>query len=109
MHDGTEVSPDLQNVSRRVDASNALNDSFAFSAMGFRHKVIFFVACVGISSDCLADQLSVFLGGKVEQVDVGRLIVFSSERCVLEASIQDAGSEMLAEVGHRHVREERVE
>ena len=45
----------------------------------------------------------------MEQVDVGRLVVISSEWCVLEASIQDAGSEMLAEVGHRHVREERVE
>ena len=85
-----------------------LNDCFAFSAMGFRHKVIFFVACVGISLDCLADQLGVILGGEVEQVDVGRLIVISSKWCVLEASIQDTGSEMFAEVGHRHVCEERV-
>ena len=108
-HDGTEVCADLQNVDRRVDAANALNDCFAFSAMGFRHKVIFFVACVGISLDYLADQLGVILGGEVEQVDVGRLVVISSERCALEVSIQDAGSEMLAEVGHQHVREERVE
>ena len=109
VHDSTEVSTDLQNVGRSVDAANALNDGFALSAMGFRHKVIFFVACVGISLDCLANQLDVILGGEVEQVDVGRLVVISSEWCVLEASIQDAGSEMLAEVCHRHVREERVE
>ena len=108
-HDGTEVCADLQIVGRRVDPANALNDGFAFSAMGFRHKVIFLVACVGISLDCLDDQLGVILGGEVEQVDVGRLVVISSERCVLEASVQDTGSEMFAEVCHRHVREERVE
>ena len=108
-HDGTEDCADLQNVGRRVDAANALNDGFAFSAMGFRHMVIFFVVCVGISLDRLAVQLGVILGGKVEQVDVGRLVVISSKRCVLEASVQDASSEMLAEVGHQHVREERVE
>ena len=107
-HDGTEVCTDLQNVGCRVDAANALNDGFAFSAVGFRHKVIFLVACVGISLDCLADQLDVILGGEVEQVDVSRLVVISSERCVLEVSVQDNGSEMFAEVGHRHVCEERV-
>ena len=39
-HDGTEVCADLQNVGRRVNAANALNDGFAFSAMGFWHKAI---------------------------------------------------------------------
>ena len=104
-HDGTEVCTDLQNVSRRADAADALNECFAFSAVGFWHKVLFLVACVGISLDCLADQLGVILGGEVEQVDVGRLIVIFSEQCVLEASIQDTGSEMFAEVGHQHVCE----
>ena len=108
-HDGTEISTDIQNIGRSVDAANAPNDGFAFSAVGFRHKVIFLVACIGISLDCLADQLDVILGGEVEQVDVSRIVVISSKRCVLEVSVQDTNSEMFAEVGHRHVCEERVE
>lgn len=46
-HDGTEVCTNLQNAGRRVDAADALNECFAFSAMGFRNKVVFLVACVG--------------------------------------------------------------
>lgn len=76
---------------------------------GTRLSSLLRALAVGISLDCLADQVNVILRGKVEQVDVGRLVVISSKRCVLEASVQDTGSEMFAEVCHRHVREERVE
>ena len=108
-HDGTKVCAHLHNIAHRVDAADALDDCLALCAMGVGHKHIFFVSYIGISLNGPRDQVAIILRSKMEQVDVGRLVIITAKICVLETRIQDAGDEVLAEMKHRHIRVEWVQ